>query len=333
MSEASSRSELQRGEPPVEHLVVGIRGARGRVDQRAELEHAAAAVGQRNGAVDVQLAVERVALVHRTGVVAGLPAEHRDKVGQQPRRLRHRQADGVAAVHQPLAAHTPIMVRGSDIQGQPGQLRSTADDVGGAVQHRTRDAGVEMRPGHPGPVSVGVPPGRRIGRRQRLGPDRRQVFRVAGVGRGAHRQHRAAVEIEHQPADAVDGGHPQRRQPGRHAAGFGRVLLQTYHLGAGEQGVADDREAVKRQSPVEQVGLDPLGDQRALTDRHIAHQRRMSQRARRPGDGRRQFGVQGQPQPVADDRLVGGRRPGRQRYRRGPVENLADPEVVEIWAV
>lgn len=65
-------------------------------------------------------------------------------------------------------------------------------------------------------------------------------------------------------------GHPQRGQAGRGTA----VLLESHHLGAGEQGVADHREAVERQSPVEQVRLDPLCHQCRLTDRHVAHQRR-----------------------------------------------------------
>ena len=58
------------------------------------------------------------------------------------------------------------------------------------------------------------------------------------------RQHRAAVEVEHQPADLVDRRHPQRRKAGRLPAGLRRVLLQADDLGAGEQGVADDGEPV-----------------------------------------------------------------------------------------
>ena len=68
---------------------------------------------------------------------------------------------------------------------------------------------------------------------------------MTGVGGAVtQRQHRAAVEVEHQPADLVDRGHPQRRKAGRLPAGFRRVLLEADDLGAGEEGVADDGEPV-----------------------------------------------------------------------------------------
>ena len=57
---------------------------------------------------------------------------------------------------------------------------------------------------------------------------------------------------------------------------------------------------------------------------------RMRERGRRPGDRHREVGVQRQPQPVADDRLVHRRGAGRQRHRRRPVEDLADLEIVEV---
>src|SRR6202022_3369782 len=64
----------------------------------------------------------------------------------------------------------------------------------------------------------------------------------------------------------------------------------------------------------------------------IAHQRRMRQRRGRTRHCRRQFGVQCKAQPVADDRLVHGRRPGRQRHRGRRVEDLAHLQVIEVGA-
>src|SRR5271166_3679400 len=56
-------SELQRAEPPVQHRPVGLtRRVTDHVDQRAQPQHAA--VVGRLGRLDMQLAVEGVALVH-----------------------------------------------------------------------------------------------------------------------------------------------------------------------------------------------------------------------------------------------------------------------------
>ena len=184
---------------------------------------------------------------------------------------------------------------------------------------------------HPGAECVGVPVGGRVGRQCRVRPDRRHVVGVAGVsGSVAQRQHGAAVEVEHQPADLVDGGHPQRGQAGRCPARLGRILLEADDFRAGEQGVADDGEPVEGQPAVEQVGLHPLSGQSALPDGDVADQCRMRKRGRRPGDRHREVGVQRQPQPVTDDRLVHRGGTGRQRHRRRPVEYLADLEVVEV---
>ena len=49
----SSQSELQRREPPVQYLAVGVGGVRDGVDQRAQRQHTAASVGQPNRTVDV----------------------------------------------------------------------------------------------------------------------------------------------------------------------------------------------------------------------------------------------------------------------------------------
>ena len=96
---------------------------------------------------------------------------------------------------------------------------------------------------------------------------------MAGVGGPvAQRQHGAAVEVEDQPADLVDRGHPQCREAGRGPARLGGVLLEGDDLRAGEQGVADDGEPVEGQAAVEQVGLHPLGDQRGLPDGDVADQ-------------------------------------------------------------
>src|SRR3954469_21505678 len=77
-------SELQSSKAPVQYLLVRL--PRG-VDHGPELQNAATGFGQRHSALDMQLAVEGVALVDGSGVVAGLPAQHRHDVGQQPRGL------------------------------------------------------------------------------------------------------------------------------------------------------------------------------------------------------------------------------------------------------
>jgi hypothetical protein len=156
---------------------------------------------------------------------------------------------------------------------------------------------------------------------------------MAGVGRTvAQRQHRAAVEVENQPTDLVDGGHPQRGEPCRRPARLGRVLFERDHLAAGEQGVADDGEPVEGQTAVEEVGLHPLRRERRLPDGDVADQLRVRERGGRSGDRNGEVGVQRQPQPVADDRLVYRRRARRQGHRRRPVECLADHELVEVGA-
>ena len=115
--------------------------------------------------------------------------------------------------------------------------------------------------------------------------------------------------------------------------GLAEFCLQPDDFGAGEQGVADDREPVERQPAVEQVGLDPLGDQRRLPDRHVADQCRVRQRRRRARSPRaHSWASSAQPQPVTEDRLVHGGRAGGQRHRRRPVEDLADRQVVEVGA-
>ena len=236
------------------------------------------------------------------------------------------------AVHQPGATNPGIVVSGGDVQRQPSQLGCGADEVAGTAQHRARQIRIEVRAGNPRPEGVAVPVQGRVDGCG-AGADQVKIVGVTGLGvLVAQRQHGAAVEVEHQPADLVDGGHSQRGQPGGGAARFGAVLLQPDHLGAGEQRVADHREPVERQTAVEQVCLDPLRHQRRLADRHIAHQRRVGQRARNPGDGVGQLGVQRQAQPVAEDRLMGGRHPGCQCHRRRPVEDLTDHQIVEVGA-
>ena len=174
---------------------------------------------------------------------------------------------------------------------------------------------------HPGAECVGVPVGGRVGGQPGLRADRRHVVGMAGVGRAvAQRQHRAAVEVEDQPTDLVDGGHPQRGKARRGPARLGRVLFERDDLGAGEQGVADDGKAVEGQAAVEEVGLHPLGGERGLPDGDVADQLRMRERGGRTGDRDGEVGVERQPQPVADDRLVHRRGARRQRHRRRPVE-------------
>ncbi len=288
------------------------------------------------GGFDVQLAVKGVPLVHRAGVVAGLPAQHRHQIRQQSARLRQCQPDGVPAVHQPAPADPRIVVCRSDIQGEPGKLRRAADHVPGAVQHRTRHAGIKMRPGHPIPEDVTVPVRSRIGgRRHLVGADAGQVVagpRIIGAPVRTGGQHGAAVEVEHQPIGLVDGDHPQRRQPRGRPARLDRVGPQPNHFGARIYGVTDYREPVKGETAVEQVCFDPLGHQRRLPDRDVAHQRRMRQRPRHAGHRGGENGVARQAHPVPQDRLMSGGHPRRQRRRRRPIEHLTHREVVEIGA-
>ena len=113
---------------------------------------------------------------------------------------------------------------------------------------------------------------------RRIDADDGQIVVVARIGRAVtQRQHRAAVEVEHQTVGLIDGRHAQRRQPRRRPAWFGRILLQPYHFRAGVERVANDGKAMEPQPAVEQVGLDPLRGERALTDRDVAHQRRVRQ--------------------------------------------------------
>src|SRR5690606_32057810 len=103
----------------------------------------------------------------------------------------------------------------------------------------------------------------------RVGADGREVVGAARavLGRGrAQREHGAAVEVQDGPAVLVGAGDAQRGQAGGGAAGFGRVLAQADHFGAGGQGVAQHREAVEAQAAVEEIGLDVVGGQGRLTD-------------------------------------------------------------------
>ena len=55
----------------------------------------------------------------------------------------------------------------------------------------------------------------------------------------------------------------------------------------------------------------------------------MGERGRRPGDLAAQVRVERQAQAIADERLVHGGVPVRDRQRRRVVEHLADGEVLE----
>ncbi len=221
----------------------------------------------------------------------------------------------------------------SNIQSQPGEFESAADHVGGAAQHRTGQPGVEVRAGHLVTEHRTVPlRGRIVARPGHVGADGGQIVVWSVVGREIRtgRQHAAPVEVEHQLIGLVDRDHPQRRQSRRRPARLGRIRPQPNHFGAGVERVADDGEPVKHQAAIEQVGLDPLGHQRRLPDRHIAHQPRMRQRRRQSGHRAAQIGVQRQPQPVPDDRLVRACQPRRQCHRRRPVEDLPHREIIEV---
>src|SRR3984957_17076065 len=268
--------ELQRSETPVQDLAWLVLRVAERVDQRPQSQYPAA-VG-RLGGFDVQLAVEGVALVHRRGVVAGLPAQHGRQVRQQLAGLRQRQPDGVAAVDQATSTEARIMMHPGNIQGEASQFRRTADYVGATVQRRSGQACIEVRPGDTLAKDLAIPIGGRRRRRSQIGTDLRQVVVMVGgvrVGAGAQRQHRAAVEVEDQSVGLVDGGDPQGHQAGGRPARLDGILLQPDNLGAGEQRVTDRWETEERQPAVEQVGLDMLGGQRRLADRDVADQARM----------------------------------------------------------
>ena len=113
-------SELQCAESPVQHRAVRFTRFADGVDQRPQPQHPP--VVGRLGRLDVQLAVQGVTLVNGPGVIARLPAQHRHQIGQQPARLREGQPDGMPTVHQPAPAAPRIMMCGSNIQGEPGQL-------------------------------------------------------------------------------------------------------------------------------------------------------------------------------------------------------------------
>ena len=227
------------------------------------------------------------------------------------------------------------MMHAGDIQGQASQFRRTADYVGATVQHRSGQAGIEVRPGDTLAEDLAIPIGGRRRRRSQIGTDLRQVVVMVGgvrVGARAQRQHRATVEVEDEPIGLVDGGDPQGDQPGGRPARLRGILLHPDNLGAGEQRVTDRREAEERQPAVEQVGFDVLGGQRRLSDRDVADQARMRQRPRQPGDRGGQLGVQRQPQPVTENALVHSGQPSGERHRRRTGEDLAGVHLVEVRA-
>ena len=260
-------------------------------------------------------------------MLTGLPPRHRDQVRQQPGGLRQRQPDRVTSVDQTSTADARIMMRGSDVECQSSQLRCAADHVGGAAQHGAGHR-CDPRAGHSRPECGDIPVGDGIGGRTVRHTDGVHVVVVAGVDRvGAARQHRAAVEIEHEASGAVGRRHPQRGETGRGAAGPDGILLQCNDFRAGGQRVADDGKAVKGQAPVEQIGHHPLRHERGLADRHIADQRGMGEPS--PGHRSGELRVEGKPHPVAEDRLMSRCRTGRQRHRRCTVEHSTDVQIIE----
>ncbi len=79
--------------------------------------------------------------------------------------------------------------------------------------------------------------------RSEVRADVRQVVAATGLAIGAQWEHRAAVEVEDEAADLVDGRHPQRGQAGLGPTRFGRVLLEP-----------DDFGRVNRLSPITGTG-------------------------------------------------------------------------------
>ena len=176
----------------------------------------------------MQLAGEGVVLVHRTGVVAGLPAQHRHQIGQQPAGLAKGESNGVPAIDQPAPPDPRIMMCSSDVQAEPSQFRCAADNVAGAAQHRTRQTGSKCGPGtlfrksSPSHCAVGSESG---GAASAPIVDRSSPG-VVGTPVRAGGQHGTPVEVEHQPIGLVGRDHPLCRHSRRRPARLDRVGSQ-----------------------------------------------------------------------------------------------------------
>ncbi len=225
-------------------------------------------------------------------------------------------------------------MHGGDVEREPGQFRRRGHHVG--ANHppaaADRDIGEMLAAAHLLAEDVEPPRldrGHEV-RRRGVYTDLVEVIVVTGVRvRVGQGQHRAAPEIQHRSQLLIHRTDPQDRQPGRTAPRPGPVLPQPDDLRGGGQRVGDRREPAEHETPVEQVGPHVLRRQRRLPDRDIPHQRGMSNRPP-PGHGASQAVVQGQPQPIAHDRLVHRRVPAAQRDRRRGVEHVPDRQVLEV---
>ena len=142
----------------------------------------------------MQLAGEGVVLVHRTGVVAELPAQHRHQIGQQPAGLAKGESNGVPAIDQPAPPDPRIMMCSSDVQAEPSQFRCAADKRRRCCATPNPPDRVEVRTGHLVSENLAVPLRRRIGvRRSRVGADSGQII----AGRSSGRQSVLAGSMAH----------------------------------------------------------------------------------------------------------------------------------------
>ena len=271
-------------------------------------------------------AAQRVALVHRTGVVARAPPEDRDEARQGTARLGGGDADGVAAVDQPpSAAGTGVVVHLRQVEGQPRQLGSAAHHV--AADHL--DRGPDRRRGGALRESADVEALEHAEPHLGLRADRGEVVGVIG-GRsaGGEGEHRAPVEVEDGCAVLVHGGDAEGGQTGERLPLTRGVLLEADDRGGRGQRVAQRRQPPEDQPAVEEVRPHEVGGLRRLPDGGVPDVRRMGERAA-PAEAPAELVVGREREPVTDDRLVQGGASGGQRDRRRGVEDLTAAQLVE----
>ena len=195
---------------------------------------------------------ERVALAHRAGVVAAVPGDDRDELGQCPDRLGQRQADGVAAVDEPLAAprRRSACARRSASAGRARGRSRRRRRRPRARSSPARAAGRAGSPGSPSRKAVRSQPAADGARVVDVGADGAQVVGVPGLGaRVAQRQHRAAPEVEDGAVGLVDRRDAQGHQAGRRSVrdGCGSAAARPPRCGsAGRRRAAGSR---RRASP------------------------------------------------------------------------------------
>ena len=282
------------------------------------------------------VAGQDVLFLDRTGVVAGLPAEHGGGAGHEPVHRGLGQADRVAAVHEASAvgAERAVPVDRGQVLGQPHELGGTGDGVAHVVGAAFADG-----------------PDRIVGRLQwrRVPPDRHplhpgvqvdvrvdlaEVVVVAGLSVGvAHTQHGAPLVLDdHGPVVQADRPHAQQGQPACRPVGSAGQVLQSQDPDGGVECLAVADGALEHHPPVEEVGDDPPGGDGALADRHVHDQCGVDQRAGSARDGLGERSAEAGGERVAAHGLVDRRLPGADGGGRCSLEHLAHRQVVHVWA-